>query len=81
MTDEQGPDAKIICVPTQDAKWGQVFDLYQLPSGLTNEIRHFFDIYKDLEPGKQTSVKGYEGRESAWFEIVASRQRVRRGET
>ena len=81
MTDEQGPDAKIICVPTQDAKWGQVFDLYQLPSGLTNEIRHFFDIYKDLEPGKQTSVKGYEGRESACFEIVASRQRVRRGET
>jgi inorganic pyrophosphatase len=44
-------------------------------------IRHFFDIYKDLEPGKQTSVKGYEGREPAWFEIVASRQRVQRGET
>ena len=44
---------------------------------LSDEIRHFFDIYKDLEPGKQTSVKGYEGRKAALVEIEASRERFR----
>jgi inorganic pyrophosphatase len=75
MADEKGPDAKIICVPSQEPKWHAVADLDQLPDGLSDEIRHFFDIYKDLEPGKETSVKGYEGRTAALAEIEASRKR------
>lgn len=77
MADEKGPDAKIICVPSHEPRWHAVADLDQLPDGLSDEIRHFFDIYKDLEPGKETSVKGYEGRKAALVEIEASRERFR----
>lgn len=75
MTDEKGPDAKIICVPSHEPRWDGVSDLDQLPAGLMGEIRHFFDIYKDLEPGKETSIKGYEGRSAALTEIADSRRR------
>ena len=77
MSDEKGPDAKILCVPSHEPRWSEVSDLEQVPKDLLNEIRHFFDVYKDLEPGKQTSVKGYEGREAAWAELEESRQRFR----
>ena len=75
MADEKGPDAKILCVPSHEPRWRDVLDLIQLPEGLIDEIRHFFDIYKDLEPGKQTSVKGYEDRQATLEEIRASRDR------
>lgn len=75
MSDEKGPDAKILCVPGHEPRWAEVDDLEHLPKDLTAEIRHFFDVYKDLEPGKQTSVKGYEGRVAAWSEVEASRRR------
>jgi len=71
MADEHGPDAKIICVPSHEPRWQAVADLDQL----SDEIRHFFEIYKDLEPGKETSVKGYEGRVAALVEIEPSRER------
>jgi inorganic pyrophosphatase len=75
MVDEKGPDAKIICVPSHEPRWNDVSDLGQLPSGLLEEIRHFFNIYKDLEPGKHTVVKEYEGRKEAVQEILDSRHR------
>ena len=77
MSDEKGPDAKILCVPSHEPRWYDVADLAQMPKELLNEIRHFFDVYKDLEPGKQTSVKGYEGKAAAWAEVEASRERFR----
>ncbi len=75
MADENGPDAKIICVASHEPRWHAVADLDHLPDGISDEIRHFFDIYNDLEPGKETSVKGYEGRTAALAEIEASRER------
>ena len=75
MTDEHGPDAKILCVPTADPRWRDVYDLADLPSGLSQEIEHFFDTYKDLEPGKSTSTKGYEGKDAAVEEIQKARER------
>lgn len=79
MADENGPDAKIICVPSHEQRWQGVCDLDQLPQGLSDEIRHFFDIYKDLEPGKQTSVQGFDGRQAALAEVQASRERFGAG--
>src|SRR6266581_7566013 len=76
MEDEQGPDAKIICVPLGDPRWDQVRDLDDMPSHLRSEIHHFFDVYKALEPGKSTSTTGFEGREAALGEIAASRARL-----
>jgi inorganic pyrophosphatase len=76
MEDEQGPDAKIICVPMGDPRWDQVRDLGDMPTHLRSEIHHFFDVYKALEPGKSTSTTGFEGREAAMGEIAASRARL-----
>jgi adenylate kinase len=80
MEDEKGPDAKIICVPLGDPRFGQVRDLGDMPTHLRSEIHHFFDVYKALEPGKSTSTTGFEGREAALGEIAASRARLRHQE-
>ncbi len=72
MTDEKGPDAKIIAVACGDPMWEPIHDLDGLPPFLTHEIAHFFDVYKDLEPGKLTKIKGFDGVEAAWDEIDRS---------
>ena len=33
---------------------------------LLDEIEHFFDVYKMLEPDKNTTTRGFEGRDAAW---------------
>src|SRR5919106_34639 len=65
MTDEKGPDAKIICVPVDEPGSETMNDLNDLPAHLLNEIQHFFDVYKMLEPDKSSSTRGYERREAA----------------
>jgi inorganic pyrophosphatase len=77
MSDEKGPDAKIICVPVDDPRSGRVTDLADLPDHLLREIEHFFEVYKMLEPDKESSTRGYEGRDAAWQEIEAARARYR----
>lgn len=81
MTDEKGPDAKIICVPEGDPNWNDVSDLEELPRHLLDEIRHFFEVYKDLEPGKSSSTMGYEGLGSALSQIDMARKRYAESET
>jgi inorganic pyrophosphatase len=48
------------------------------------EIQHFFEVYKDLEPGKSVEGASWVGRTEAEAEIVASRERraaaIARGE-
>ena len=75
MTDDAGPDAKIICVPAGDARWEHVTDLDGLPDHLTDEISHFFEVYKALEPGKYADVRGWEGAAEARAEIRACQAR------
>lgn len=75
MSDERGPDAKIICVACGDPQWQSVRTLDELPPHLTDEISHFFHVYKDLEAGKGTDVRGFDGPAAAWDEIGRSRQR------
>jgi inorganic pyrophosphatase len=77
MTDEKGPDAKIIAVACGDPMWEPVRDLEGLPQHLLYEIPHFFEVYKDLEPGKLTEVGGFDGAEAAWDEIGRSVERAR----
>jgi len=76
MCDEKGPDAKILAVPAGDART-PVTDISGLPELVLLEISHFFEIYKDLEPGKSSDVHGWEGRAEAEREIEASRERYR----
>jgi inorganic pyrophosphatase len=65
MLDEQGPDGKVLTVPTHDPRRSGIHDLSDVPAHLTAEIGHFFDIYKELEPGKGTDVRGWQDRAAA----------------
>ena len=54
MQDESGEDAKVMAVPV--SKLTPLYDNVQstddLPELLLKQIQHFFEHYKDLEPGK-----------------------------
>jgi inorganic pyrophosphatase len=54
MTDEEGVDTKLIAVPVQkvDPLFGTWNDVTDIPEHTKAKIKHFFDHYKDLEPGK-----------------------------
>jgi inorganic pyrophosphatase len=75
MEDEKGRDAKVLCVPSTDPRWERINDIEDLPPHLLDEIGHFFDVYKMLEPGKSTNTAGWEGRASAEWAVEDSRQR------
>ena len=77
MRDEAGEDDKVVCVPPGDPTWGRFGDISEIRDSLLDEISHFFDIYKDLEHGKQTTVIGWHGRDYA-EEIVAEGRRAHR---
>ena len=59
MTDAKGPDEKILCVPLRDPSWLRVHDVHDIQPELRNEIEHFFEHYKDLEPGKWVKTEGW----------------------
>ncbi len=75
MRDEAGPDAKLLTVLEHDPQWDHAHDLDDLPPHLLAEIEHFFQIYKDLEPGKHSETAGFEGRAAALGELAACRDR------
>ncbi|TMM32319.1 inorganic diphosphatase [Polaribacter aestuariivivens] len=58
MTDEKGPDEKVICVPVSDPIWNKKNDLSDLNPHRLKEIEHFFKVYKDLEK-KKVDVGGW----------------------
>jgi inorganic pyrophosphatase len=77
MTDEAGGDDKLMCVPTHDPRLEHLRDIHHLPEFHRQEIQHFFEIYKELEPGKSVEGAAWAGRQAAEDEIVASRKRLR----
>jgi inorganic pyrophosphatase len=56
MTDEKGPDDKVLCVPAGDPRMEHYQDITDVPEFDRLEIQHFFEVYKDLEPGKSVEV-------------------------
>ena len=79
MRDEEGSDVKVLCVPASDPRWDGVRELGDLPEYELHEIAHFFDIYKDLEPGKKTEALGWADRETAEAAIESAKARFRTG--
>jgi inorganic pyrophosphatase len=77
MSDEKGPDDKLVAVIARDPQWDEASDIDDVPAHLRNEIAHFFSIYKDLEPHKQTEVHGYVGRKAALAELETCRAAYR----
>ncbi len=65
MTDDGGSDAKVIAVPEKDPRWAHIEDIDDIPEYTKKEIQHFFEHYKDLEPGKWVKTEGWQGRAEA----------------
>ena len=82
MADESGIDAKIVAVPATKLypSYGNVESYTDLPALLIDQIKHFFERYKELEPNKWVKVEGWEGADAAKAEIVASVQRYEASE-
>ena len=72
MEDEAGGDNKLLAVPID--KILSIYSQWQKPEDLNplriKTIQHFFEHYKDLEPGKWVKVHGWVGPEEAHKEIV-----------
>jgi inorganic pyrophosphatase len=76
MTDEKGGDDKVLCVPAADPRMEHLRDIHNVPEFDRLEIQHFFEVYKDLEPGKSVEGASWVGRHEAEAEIEASRRRL-----
>jgi inorganic pyrophosphatase len=72
MTDESGPDAKVLAVPIDKVctDYRHIKKLEDLPEILLKRIAHFFNHYKDLENNKWVKISGWEGLDAAQQEIL-----------
>ena len=77
MSDEHGDDAKVLCVPAHDPRWNSVRDLDDVDEHLRAEIEHFFEFYKTIEPGKDSSTRGWEGATAAEGAIAEAKAAYR----
>ena len=61
MEDDGGGDEKIIAVPSPrlTKRYVQVKNYTDLPAITLEQIQHFFEHYKDLEPGKWVRMAGW----------------------
>lgn len=64
LRDEKGGDNKVIAVPLNDPRWGDMQDLYELPPSLLDEIEDFFLTYKRLESKEVLSNGWYNSRKA-----------------
>jgi inorganic pyrophosphatase len=80
MTDESGGDAKVLAVPID--KVLPIYTHWQKPDDMNDlrlqQIQHFFEHYKDLEPGKWVKVDGWYGPDEAKKEILAGVENYKR---
>ena len=67
MTDESGRDEKLVAVPVSKLTplYDNVQEATDLPGILLDQIKHFFEHYKDLEAGKWVKVEGWGGATKA----------------
>lgn len=80
MVDEAGGDDKVLCVPA-DVRFDDIKDVEDVSEYHKAEIKHFFEQYKALEPGKEVLPGDYwTGVEKAEAEIVAARKRLAESE-
>jgi inorganic pyrophosphatase len=74
MEDEEGIDTKVLAVP--DKKVDPIFGLWEsiddVPKHILDVIEHFFNHYKELEPGKIVKTHGFKARAVAEKEVEAS---------
>jgi inorganic pyrophosphatase len=79
MTDDGGGDEKIIAVPSPKLtqRYVNVHNYTDLPSITLEQIQHFFEHYKDLEPGKWVKLQGWGDAAEAKALIMDAIERAR----
>jgi len=79
MEDNAGQDEKIIAVPSHalTKRYDEVLNATDLPEITLQQIEHFFEHYKDLEPGKWVKISGWQGADDAKRLIVEAIERAK----
>jgi inorganic pyrophosphatase len=79
MTDDGGPDEKIVAVPSPKLtkRYIDVHNYSDLPKITIEQIQHFFEHYKDLEPGKWVKLDGWGDAAEARSLIMAAIERAK----
>lgn len=74
MEDEAGIDTKILAVPVTkiDPTYTEVKEVTDLDASTRGKIEHFFNRYKELEPGKWVKIRRFLGRSEAEAAVKAS---------
>jgi len=74
MEDDAGDDTKLLAVPIDKLTplYRAIKSPRDLPESITAQITHFFQHYKDLEPGKWVKVIG-------WMEMAAAKKEILSG--
>ena len=65
MRDGGAMDEKILAIPFGDPTYNCYHDISELPRHISDEISHFFSVYKHLEPDKNAEVDSAHGRAEA----------------
>ncbi len=79
MKDEAGQDEKVIAVPSTrlTRRYENIMEFSDLPEITLEQIRHFFEHYKDLEPGKWVELEKWESSGFARQLITEALERYR----
>jgi inorganic pyrophosphatase len=80
MQDENGIDDKVLCVAATDPRMSHLVDIQDVSEFELLEIHHFFEVYKQLEPGKMVEAGKWSGRTAAEAEIESCRGRLAESE-
>ena len=81
MEDNAGEDEKVIAVPTPKLtkRYENVHTYTDLPQITLDQVSHFFEHYKDLEPGKWVKIVGWRDAQHAKQMIVDAIERAKKG--
>ena len=72
------PAATTSCSPCRPVtRWDHIQDVGDVSEFELNAISHFFEHYKDLEPGKEVNPGGWVGREEAEKVAVEAVERLK----
>lgn len=79
MEDNSGEDEKIIAVPSTELtkRYDNVNDISDMPEITLQQIEHFFEHYKDLEPGKWVKIGDWQNADRAKELIVSAIERAK----
>ena len=80
MEDNAGQDEKILAVPSTSVsrRYENIHEYAELPEITRQQIEHFFEHYKDLEPGKWVKIGGWHGADDARRLIVEAIERAKK---